>query len=177
MAGTRGNLRHNLLLLSVCIALGCPAFAGGPPRWDEIPPAQKYAKRHIVSGSQTQLSVDGLTVSAQRNQLSEAIMIEISVTNCTAGTIQVTPASYDLVFNRGAQDVRLAHLDSTRFPSNVRKPYPPLRSESLPYERVGMYHLFFAPDRYTAAEHSQRLTVTIDQWQLDFFSPVRGAVR
>jgi hypothetical protein len=133
-----------------------------------------------VSGNDNRLSADGLTVSAQKSETDKAIIVQLTITNCSAGTVEILPASYDLiVLGPGGpeNDKRLAHLDPTRFslPNNPRRSAPTLHPEKLEYGHIRIYTLVFAPDTYYGnRDHGERLPVVVGQWQFDFHFQKKG---
>src|SRR5437870_12400514 len=80
------NLRIVFVLFTVS-ALNVVALASGPPCWDNVPPTDEYAQRHVVNGSGSQLSADGLIVYTKKSETGRAIIIELSVTNCSANAV------------------------------------------------------------------------------------------
>src|SRR5690348_6723905 len=149
-----------LRILLIMIAFSSIAVASGPPCWDDVPPANKYAQRHIVNGNGSQLSADGLIISTKRSETEQAILIEVTVTNCGTNTVELSPTTYDLVVLGPDSDKRLPRLDPTQFRRSRTMTYPGQHSDTLPYGRVGTYFLFFAPDTYySEMDHQERLSV------------------
>ena len=156
------------------------AIAGGPPCWDDVPPAVKYQHRHVVAGNvglftpwdkneTHSLHLDGLHVSAKLNDVASGEMVELSVTNCSPSTVQIVPNTYDLVVNVPSAQPPLMRIDPTKIQRTNRTTYPPLRSATLEYGRVGTYFLFFAPDtQHPQIGHDITLSVAIGQWEFDF---------
>lgn len=166
--------RTALFLLLAVLSFNVPAMAGGRPCWDDVPPSQKFAKHHVVSGSGGQLSADGLDVSAKRTETERGILIELVVTNCSANIVEVLPNTFELMAlgTEPQNDKRLTHLDPTQFQRTPISTYPALHPETLPYGRIGFYYLFFAPDTYFPNfDHNERLAVLVGQWQLEFYFP------
>jgi hypothetical protein len=169
-------LRSPLTMFAAIILLDAFAVASGPPCWDDVPPAKKYGQHHIVNGSNSQLSADGLIVSTKESESGDGtILVELTVTNCGANAVEVLPNKYDLeVLGPGGpeNDKRLARLDPAQFhhPNNHARFAPPLHPELLEYGRIGTYLMFFAPDTYyDRMDHSERLSVVIGEWQFDFY--------
>jgi hypothetical protein len=173
-------MRSVAIIPLALIMLNAVALASGPPCWDDNPPTNKYSQRHVVSGNDNRLSADGLTVSTQKSETDKAIIVQVTVTNCSAGTVEVVPAAYDLIAvgpGGPENDKRLVHLDPTQFPlpNNPRRAAPALRPDKLEYGRIGLYMLVFAPDTYyPARDHSERLPVVIGKWQFDFYFQKKG---
>jgi hypothetical protein len=169
-----------LKLLACAYLSRAAAIAGGPPCWDDVSPAVKYQDRHVVAenvglfmpGDKNEthsLHVDGLHISAKLTDVSSGEMIELSVTNCTASTVQIVPNSYDLVVNGPGAPHPLIRIDPTKIQRNKWGAYPPLRAETLEYGRIGTFFLFFAPDTYyPQTEHDVTLDVVIGQWEFEF---------
>jgi hypothetical protein len=168
---------RSLLLVAASIVLfNLSAVASGAPCWDAVPPAQKYAQRHMVNGSDNQLSADGLIVSTKKSVTSGGIIrVELTVTNCSTAAVEVLPNKYDLeVLGPGGteNDKRLPRLDPTQFPhpNNPKRSAPALHPETLTYGSVGFYTLFFSPDSYYSnMDHSEHMAVLIGKWQFDFY--------
>ena len=165
------------LLLLIGTRGFCVASKAEAPCWDEIAPAKKFAQHHVVTGSATQLSADGIHIDTKRTETANGILIELTVTNCSANAVEIVPNTYELVVlgpGGPANDKRLARLDPTQFQRFKNRAYPALRPETLEYGRIGVYFLFFTPDTYyPQMDHNEQLKVLIGQWQFEFYFPKR----
>jgi hypothetical protein len=161
--------------------LATPVYsaAQGPPCWDKVPPSEKYAHHHVITGTGQTLQVDGLVVSVGLADGDSFLRVEVSVTNCSAEPVKINPQEISLFKMMPDGDVKLASLDPThyvRFP-RTGKTYAPLVTETLPYGRIGSYQLFFERDGHAQTIDMGRsnyrlgLTVLVEKWQFDFQFP------
>jgi hypothetical protein len=163
------------------VLLGAPFFSGaqGPPCWDKIPPSEKYAHHHVITGIGQTLQADGLVVSVGLVDGNSFLRVEVSVTNCSAAPVKINPQDFSLLKMMPNGDFKLASLDPTHYVrfEKTGKAYPPLVTETLPYGRIGSYQLFFERDGRAQSIDMARsnyrlgLHVLVEKWQFDFQFP------
>ncbi len=172
-------MKKCMMGLVVLLATPLLSAAQGPPCWDQIPPSEKYARHHVISGSSQTLRADGLVISVGLADGDAFLRVEVTVTNCSATPVKINPQNISLFKMMPNGDIKLAALDPThhvRF-QKTGKAYPPLVTETLPYGRIGSYQLFFERDGRAQAidmGHSNYrlgLTVPVEKWQFDFEFP------
>lgn len=154
----------------VCLAFTEAIAGSGPPCWkDEIPTTRSV---HVVSAGggsinasgragQT-LNVDDVNISVMLDGRSpQAIQVEVNVTNCSGRAITFTPEAVKLVVIGPSQDRPLRQ---------IAYPRPTPRAITVAFNRIAFFRLQFEPDVYfTNIDHSEKLVVPFDDWQLNFW--------
>ncbi len=170
---------QSVLGLIVPLAMPLYSAAQGPPCWDKVPPSEKYAHHHVITGTGQTLQADGLVVSVGLVDGDSFLRVEVSVTNCGAAPVKINPQDVSLFKMMPNGDVNLASLDPTHYVrfQTTGKTYPPLVTETLPYGRIGSYQLFFERDGRAQSIDMGRsnfrlgLSVPVEKWQFDFQFP------
>ena len=170
---------ESALVLIAVLATPLLSAAQGPPCWDQVPPSEKYARHHVISGNSQTLRADGLVVSVGLVDSDSFLRVEVTVTNCSAAPVKINPQDASLFKMMPNGDIKLASLDPTHYVrfQKTGKTYPPLVTETLPYGRIGSYQLFFERDGRAQSIDMGRsnyrlgLTVPVEKWQFDFEFP------
>jgi hypothetical protein len=139
---------QSVWVLGVVLATPLLSTAQGPPCWDKVPPSEKYARHHVVSGNGQTLQADGLVMSVGPVDGDSFLRVEVTVTNCSAAPVTINPQDISLFKTMPNADVKLASLDPTHYVrfAKTGKTYPLLVTETIPYGRIGSYQLFFERD-------------------------------
>jgi hypothetical protein len=182
---------RKILFLFLIFGTSSVTFAQeGPPCWDKIPPSQKYAQKHVVSGDTGffappdsemthTLRVDGLNVSAKMTDGEAYIAVQVIITNCSAKTLDINPRVFSLSVLDPTGTRILAPLDPTQV---VREGKPSGRflanvPQTIKYGRIAIYTLLFARDGNAKSSDSLHsnyrlgLSLPIEGWQFDFDFP------
>jgi hypothetical protein len=193
-AGVRGSqlLKKTYFVLALVATSFSSALAQGPPCWDTVPPDTKYFGHHALTGdvglfapSDSELthtlSVDGLNVSTKLTDGNSYLEVEITITNCSARTVQIDPTKFNLALLAPNADKNLSPLGPTRFIQfpNTGKTFPALVVQTIPYGRIGVFRAFFTRDGSAKSSdrmhsnYSLGLTVPVETWNFEFTFPRR----
>jgi hypothetical protein len=182
---------RKIFFLFLIVGTSTAAFAQeGPPCWDKIPPSEKYAQKHVVSGDigffappdsemTHTLGVDGLTVSAKMTDGEAYIAVQVIIRNCSAKTLDINPRVFSLSVLDATGTRSLTPLDPTQV---VRDGKPSGRflaivPQTIKYGGTAIYTLLFARDGNAKSSDSMHsnyrlgLSIPIEGWQFDFTFP------
>jgi hypothetical protein len=177
---------RKILFLFLILGTSSVAFAQeGPPCWDKIPPSEKYARKHFVSGdaisapnpqAMHSLSGDGLTVRTSLIDGDAYLKVEVTVVNCSSQTVEVNPSEFTLTVIDVNGEKKLAPLDPTHIIQNVKwnRPFPALAPKTLTYGRIASFWLFFTKDdsrkssRNGQIDYTLAMSLPVQAWQFDF---------
>jgi hypothetical protein len=184
------TMRKTLLLLLILGTASIVSAQEGPPCWDKIPPSQKYAQTHVVSGdtaivappdSETthRLSVDGVNVTTKMTDGEAYIEVEVVITNCSAKTLEINPRSFNLSVLDPMGTRILTPLDATQIVRDAKtgRRFPATAPQTIPYGRIAYYLMFFARDGnakssdFLHSNYRLSCSIPIGGWQFDFTFP------